>query len=235
MRIKPSTLLKGGGETGYALAEGAYRIDRVSLIDKSRHVVLYDGVLKIMNRDVLGKHYHHIWSDLNEVRKYIFAAIVLFVAGNILAIVIPTLGESVISTALEYFKPFKDKNVLELLVAIFLNNASSTFFTIVLGFLFGLGPVFGAVFNGIAVGAIVHVNPLNVFKIIPHGLFELPAVFIAWGLGIWCAGGLFHAARLTTIIVRVKKSLNIYLCIIVPLLIIAAIVEVLGIKILFGT
>lgn len=188
-----------------------------------------------MNRDVLGKHYHQIWSDLKEVRKYIFAAIVLFVAGNILAIAIPTVGESVISTALEYFKPFKDKNVLELLVAIFLNNASSTFFAIVLGFLLGLVPVFGAVFNGIAVGALVHMNPLNVLKIIPHGLFELPAVFIAWGLGMWCAGGLFQTARLTTIIVKVKKSLNIYLCIIVPLLIIAAIVEVVGITILFGT
>jgi len=188
-----------------------------------------------MNRNVLGKHYHRIWSDLKAVRKYIFAAIVLFVAGNILAIVIPTVGERVIAAALEYFKPFKDKNALELFVAIFLQNASSAFLAIVYGFLLGLVPAFGAFFNGIAAGAIVQVYPLDAFKIIPHGLFELPALFIAWGLGMWCAGGLFHAARLETIIFRIKKSLNIYLSLIVPLLIIAAVVEVCGIMVLFGT
>jgi stage II sporulation protein M len=185
-----------------------------------------------MNSAVLGNHYRQIRRDLNEVRKYILAAVLIFVAGNILAILIPSLGERVISAFLGYFKTFENKNVLELVVAIFLRNAFSAFFAILFGFLFGLVPVFGAAFNGIAVGAILHLNPLNFFKIIPHGLFELPAMFITWGLGIWCAGGLFHSPPISF---RIKRSLNIYLSIIVPLLIIAAIVEVLGIKILFGT
>ena len=90
-----------------------------------------------MNSGILGRHYHQIWSDLREARTYIFAAIVLFVAGNILVLLIPHVGEKVISLALEYFKPFKDKNYLELLVAIFLQNASSTFLAIIFGFLFG--------------------------------------------------------------------------------------------------
>jgi stage II sporulation protein M len=125
-----------------------------------------------------------------------------------------------------------NKNSIELLVFIFLKNASSAFFAIVFGFLFGLVPAFGAAFNGIAVGAVLNLNPLNFFKLLPHGIFELSAIFIAWGLGIWCAGGLFHSPPISF---RIKRSLNIYLSIIVPLLIIAAIVEVLGIKILFGT
>jgi stage II sporulation protein M len=182
-----------------------------------------------MNSAVITNHYRQIRSDLNEVRKYIFAAIVIFVAGIIVAILIPSLGKSVISLLLEYFKTFEHEKAPPLLIAIFLRNASSAFFAILFGFLFGLVPAFGAAFNGIAVGAILNMNPLNFFKIIPHGLFELPAMFISWGLGIWCAGGLFHAP---TIGFRIKRSLNIYLSIIVPLLIIAAIVEVLGIKIL---
>jgi len=171
-----------------------------------------------MIRDALGRHYHRIGSDLQEARAYIFAAIIIFVSGNILALLIPHVGEKVISLALEYFKPFKDKNYLELLVAIFLQNASSAFLAIAFGFLLGIIPVLGAVFNGIVLGALVHLDPLHIFMIIPHGLFELPAVFIAWGLGIWCAGGLFQARRLETIIVRIKKSLNIYLSVVVPLL-----------------
>lgn len=184
-----------------------------------------------MNGAVLVNHYRQIWRDLNEVRKYIFVAILIFVAGNISAILIPSLGERIISIFLEYLKTFKNTNALELLVAIFLQNAFSAFLAILFSFLFGLVPVFDAVFNGIAVGAILHLNPLNFFKIIPHGLFELPAMFIAWGLGIWCAGGLFHSPPISF---RIKRSLNIYLSIIVPLLIIAAIVEVYGIIILFG-
>jgi len=188
-----------------------------------------------MNRAALAQHYHRIWSDLQEARAYIVAAVLIFAAGGVLALLIPHVGEKVISLVLEYFKPFKDKQYLELVVAIFLQNASSAFLAIACGFLLGIIPVLGAFFNGIVLGAIVHLDPLHIFMIIPHGLFELPAVFIAWGLGIWCAGGLFHASSAQTVIVRVKKSLNIYLGVIVPLLILAAIIEVLAIKILSGT
>ena len=190
-----------------------------------------------MNGSAIINHYRQIWSDLKEAKKYIFAVIVIFVAGILSAIVIPLLGERLLSLFLEYLKTFKygQKDFLGLLIAIFCQNALSAFFAIVFGFFFGLVPIFGAVVNGIAAGAVLNLNPLNFFKLLPHGIFELPAIFIAWGLGMWCAGGLFHSPRLDTITFRVKRSLNIYLSIIVPLLIIAAIVEVLGIKILFGT
>lgn len=188
-----------------------------------------------MSRATLTKHYHRIWSDLQEARPYIIAAMLIFAAGGVLALLIPHVGEKVIALALEYFKPFKDKQYLELVVAIFLQNASSAFLAIAFGFVLGIVPLLGAFFNGIVLGAIIHLDPLHIFMIIPHGLFELPAVFIAWGLGMWCAGGLFHAQRLETITMRIKKSLRIYLSVIVPLLIIAAIVEVLGITILSGT
>jgi stage II sporulation protein M len=188
-----------------------------------------------MNRATLAQHYHRIWGDLREAQAYIVAAILIFAAGGVLALLIPHVGEKVIALVLEYFKPFKDKQYLELMVAIFLQNATSAFLAIALGFLLGIIPVLGAFFNGIVLGAIIRLDPLHIFMIIPNGLFELPAIFIAWGLGMWCAGGLFHAQRLETIPMRIKKSLHIYLSLIVPLLIIAAIIEVLAITILSGT
>jgi stage II sporulation protein M len=184
-----------------------------------------------MNGAIIANHYRQIFRDLKEVRRYIFAAIVIFVAGNIAAIVIPSLGENAIALLVEYFKTFKDENASPLLIAIFLKNASSALFAILFGFLFGILPAFGAAFNGIVVGAVLNLNPLNFFKIIPHGIFELPAMFISWGLGIWCAAGLFHSPGLN---LRIKRSLNIFFSIIVPLLIIAAIIEVFGTKIIFG-
>ena len=188
-----------------------------------------------MNRDAFAQYYHRIWSDLLEARAYIVAAILIFAAGSILALSIPRVGEKVIALVFEYFEPFKDKQYLELVVAIFLQNASAAFLAIAFGFVLGLIPLLGAFFNGIVLGAIIHLDPLHILMIIPHGLFELPAVFTAWGLGMWCAGGLFHAQRLETITIRIKKSLQIYLSLIIPLLIIAAIIEVSAIKILSGT
>jgi hypothetical protein len=53
-----------------------------------------------MNGALIANHYRKIWRDLNEVRWYIFAAIVIFVAGIILAILVPSLGEKVIAAIL---------------------------------------------------------------------------------------------------------------------------------------
>ena len=187
-----------------------------------------------MNGAVITNHYQQILRDLHEVRWYIFTAILIFVAGNVLAILIPALGENILRGVLEYLKTFKNKNALELVIAIFLKNASSALFAILFSFFFGLPPAFAAAFNGITMGAVLNLNPLNFFKLLPHGIFELPAMFIAWGLGLWCAVAFFPLPSLEVITFRIKRSLNIYLSIIVPLLIIAAIVEVLGIKILYG-
>jgi stage II sporulation protein M len=184
-----------------------------------------------MDVTVILNHYRQIWRDLKEVKWHIFAAIAIFVAGIIVPLIIPSIGKGVISEFLGYFKTFPHKTTLALLVAIFLKNALSALVAILLGFLLGIVPVFGAVFNGIAVGAVVNMNPLYAFMLIPHGIFELSAIFIAWGMGIWCAGGLFHPPAVS---IRVKRSLNIYLSVIVPLLVIAAIIEVYSAKILFG-
>ena len=185
-----------------------------------------------MNGAVITNHYWQIWRDLHEVRWYIFTAIVIFVSGIILAISVPSLGQKVIADIWEHLKTFKNKNVLELFIAIFLINASSALFAILFSFFFGFVPALAAAFNGIAMGAVLNLNPLNFFKLLPHGIFELPAIFIAWGLGLWCAVAFFPWPSLELITFRIKRSLNIYFSVIVPLLIIAAIVETFGIKIL---
>ena len=188
-----------------------------------------------MIKAIIANHYRKIWRDLHEVRWYIIAAILIFVAGNILAILVPSLGENILRDVLEFLKPFKNKNAPELVIAIFLRNASSALFAILFSFFFGLLPTLAAVFNGITMGAVLNRNPLNFFMLLPHGIFELPAIFIAWGLGLWCAIAFFPLPSLELITFRIKRSLNIYFSVIVPLLVIAAIVEVFVTKILFGT
>ncbi len=186
-----------------------------------------------MTKAHLKTHYLNIWQDLKEVRIFIFAAIALFLMGNILAWLNPQLRESIIAMFMEYFQTFQDKTLLQLTLAIFVNNATVAFLAILLGLFFGLLPVVAAVMNGIAVGAVLALSPLNLFKILPHAIFELPAIFIAWGLGLWCAGWLVHAPRWETVKVRLKRSLNIYASLILPMLVVAAVIEVVGGMIFF--
>jgi stage II sporulation protein M len=181
-----------------------------------------------MTKAHLKTHYLNIWQDLKEARTFIFAVIGLFLLGNILAWLNPQLSENIVALFIEYFKTFQDKTLLQLTLAIFVNNATVAFLAILLGLFFGLLPVFAAIVNGIGVGAVLAMSPVNFFKILPHAIFELPAIFIAWGLGLWCAGWLVHAPRWETVKVRLKRSLNIYVSLILPMLVVAAVLEVVG-------
>ena len=181
-----------------------------------------------MTKERFKKHYRKIWQDLKEARTFIFAAIALFLLGNILAWLNPQLSENIVALFIEYFQKFQDKTLLQLTLAIFLNNATVALFAIIFGFFFGLLPVLAAVVNGVAVGAVLAMNPVNLFKILPHAIFELPAIFIAWGLGLWCAGWLVHTPRWETAKARMKCSFNIYAFLILPMLVVAAVLEVVG-------
>ena len=91
-------------------------------------------------------------------------------------------------------------------------------------------PVCAAVANGLLLGLIVSfigevAYAKLVFLLIPHGIFEWPAMFIAWGLGLW--KGLGHRMNRVELsfMERVKKVNLAYFTFVFPLLVIAAVVE----------
>ncbi|UFJ40699.1 stage II sporulation protein M [Brevibacillus humidisoli] len=75
---------------------------------------------------------------------------------------------------------------------IFKNNVTSSVLMMVLGLFFAVFPISGLVSNGVLLGYILEmmssggINWLQVFVvgILPHGIFELPAVIFAASLGI---------------------------------------------------
>ena len=91
-------------------------------------------------------------------------------------------------------------------------------------------PIFNAFFNGTLLGyvyskAIVFEGYLVIWRLFPHGILELPAVFISLGLGVHLGAALFGKNKRETLITRSKKSLRVFLSVIVPLLILAALIE----------
>ena len=113
---------------------------------------------------------------------------------------------------------------------IFFNNVQSAFFGMIFGVLLGLFPVIFAITNGYVLGfvASVSVNAegiLILLRLFPHGIFELPAIFISLGLGLKIMTFIFEKNKLKTLKIYTKNSLRTFLFIIIPLLIIAAVIE----------
>ena len=107
----------------------------------------------------------------------------------------------------------------------FVHNLVATYIT-----LWGLIPVVTAIANGLILGWIVvtaaGLSPVDAATmLVPHGMFEWPAMMIAWGVGLWRGAGYRFRADSGTYFQRWKRSKYLFFLIILPLLLLAAIVE----------
>jgi uncharacterized membrane protein SpoIIM required for sporulation len=115
---------------------------------------------------------------------------------------------------------------LAFFVVIFLNNAFTCFLNIITGPLIGIFPLFSAVINGGLLGWLAHEEGLFVFLVVvPHGIFELPAYFLSVAIGLKLAREVLKPKGERQLRITLGESFRVYLRLIVPLLIIAAIIE----------
>ena len=135
---------------------------------------------------------------------------------------------------LEFLKELLERTegmgALELASFIFFNNLQSSLLGILLGFVFGIFPFLSSLFNGYVLGFVAQLSvkekgALILWRLIPHGIFELPAVFISFGLGIKFGTFIFKKKKVECFWNYLWNSLRIFILIIVPLLIVAAIIE----------
>ena len=113
------------------------------------------------------------------------------------------------------------------------NNISVSFLAFALGMTFGLGTLYLMVFNGLMVGTLAglcYSHSLSVpfwSFVLPHGVIELTAIFIAGGAGFLLGGALLFPGdlpRKDALLKRARQAGRLILgC--VPLLVIAGIVE----------
>ncbi len=180
------------------------------------------------------------WNYLKESRNYVYLAIALFVLGAIVGFAFPDFfGEYFNQIIKDLIEKTKDLNTGEMVFFIFQNNVLSSLMAVVLGFVLGVFPVASIVINGILLGYVMNKviaveGVLIIWRLVPHGIFELPAIFISVGLGIKFGMFLFvkKGKKSEEFRRRLWKSLKVFLTIVLPLLIIAAIIE--GVLIGFG-
>ena len=175
---------------------------------------------------------------LKRLYPYLKTSLVIFGSGIVIGLMsvthFPDLAGRFESSVVGFVKMFRGLSRFELAAAIFLNNALKTLFGILLGSLFGIIPVVFLLANGIALGVVFSLSVqsrgpwLSLLSILPHGILELPAVFLGTSIGLMVGSHvvkrLFGTAE-TTLGVELGRGLRFFCTVILPLLLIAALVE----------
>jgi uncharacterized membrane protein SpoIIM required for sporulation len=142
------------------------------------------------------------------------------------AILVPLLGIVIllllmyIVSIVESFKSVVFKYPAIILTAIF-GLLLAIFGLLMCGF-----PLFSAWLNGGLLGWLAQKEGLIVFlTIVPHGMFELPAYLLSMGIGLRLAREVLKRKEERELKMTLGEGLRVYFTLIVPLLIIAALIE----------
>ncbi|MCX8172114.1 MAG: stage II sporulation protein M [Archaeoglobaceae archaeon] len=170
-----------------------------------------------------------------EIRNIFITLSILFVLscfiGYYMVEFFPKFIKKEIEMLREFFKKFVSEtpSPLSIFVLILLNNSIKSFVAMVLGVLLGIVPVLFVVTNGIIVGVFANVigNEIGltsfILKIIPHGIIEIPAIILASSYGVWL--GIKFIRDRKNIDKHMRYASGKFVRIVLPMLIIAALIE----------
>ncbi|MBT4165419.1 stage II sporulation protein M [archaeon] len=129
--------------------------------------------------------------DLKLIRVYFWFSLIVFLGVTLFGAIFPVFFQEEV---LELLRNIIGQTIglgpLELTRFIMANNIQSSFFAMALGVFFGVIPLMIAVVNAYVLGfvinqAVVQEGPLIIWRLFPHGIFEIPAVLISISLGIY--------------------------------------------------
>jgi len=173
------------------------------------------------------------WQYLKESRIFIYAAVFFFFFFILIGAFVPA-PEIIEARIFEFIEELLQKTEgmshLELVRFLFLNNAQSAFFGMISGIVLGIFSLMVIIVNGYLLGfvAIRTINAegiLTLWRLVPHGIFELPALFISVGLGLKLGSFIFREKKWSSLKDYLSKSLRVFVFVVIPLLIIAALIE----------
>lgn len=183
------------------------------------------------------KQYAQVLWDLNDAGNALLVAVIIFLAGIVIGLNNPVWGDDLISAMKEVARHIAGKGMFLIIMAIFLRNSLSAAISVISGPLLGIVPALGAVTNGLLLGTVLsHLSGperINAMLLLaPHGILELPAISMAWGLGIWQGIWYFERSRKQTLRERRRETFRIFFIVILPLLLVAAAIEGIGITVI---
>lgn len=165
---------------------------------------------------------------LKSAKWYVVAIFGIFCLSFLIGFAFPVFfRQEIITFIREISMQFEGLGVGETIGKIFLNNLRASFLSTLFGIALGIFPVMSAVFNGYVVGFVSHeaVYSEGIFvlwRLLPHGIFEIPAVIISMALGLKLGLGFFRKEKFAD---NFCGAMKVFLFIVLPLLILAAVIE----------
>ncbi|HBI02869.1 MAG TPA: hypothetical protein DDY49_02425 [Paenibacillaceae bacterium] len=186
---------------------------------------------------------------IKDNRKYILLSFLLLLLGVIVGFIFKNQFQEYVQAVFKRMSGVVNQvdnitNPFSLLLLILKNNILAVISMIAIGLLsFGIYAIISLILNGVIIGFLMSmyagagVNPWGIFTVglLPHGIFEFPAIILACAIGIrlgvlaiqWLSGLLFGQKREKT-----KRNVQLFLKdfpflfgTVIVLLIIAAAVE----------
>jgi len=185
----------------------------------------------VKNSSFIRDNYASSWNFIKSSRNYILFVFFLFLLFITIGVIYPVfLEEQIKAYLLNLFESIETYGFLQLFLFILKNNASSALFGMILGIIFGIFPIMAVAMNGYVLGFVagksVEIAGLPILlRLIPHGIFEIPAVFISLGIGARLGLSIFTKAGRKSFNENLKNSIRTFVFIILPLLVIAALIE----------
>lgn len=182
-----------------------------------------------MKSKFLVKNYSACWKFLNESRWYVVFAVGIFALTFLIGFIYPIFfREEIFSFIANIIKTLEGKTTFELISFIFFNNLKASFMAIILGIIFGIFPLITGVVNGYVLGFVSRETASKeglavMWSLLPHGVFELPAIMLSIGIGLKIGTSIFRKKK--NLEYNLREGLRFFIFVIFPLLLIAGIIE----------
>ncbi|HNR44755.1 MAG TPA: stage II sporulation protein M [Methanofastidiosum sp.] len=187
---------------------------------------------------------NEVFATIKENKNLMLISLGLFLLGCISGFYIfkvvfnnnPEIIDSFLKEFQDMFGPLKEMTSLELFFTIFFVNTRTSFLIMMLGVFVGFFPFMSLWGNGTVVGLLYGKfiaeggnSLVFLMGILPHGVIEIPAILIAASQGFRLGKEIISPpsgkSRSESLRVNIWKGLKLF-AIIIPLLLIAALIEV---------
>lgn len=177
--------------------------------------------------------YKKSWKYIVESKKFIYSIVAIFFIFALVGFLFPIpdfLHNEILNFIRDILEKTENLSQSEMIWFILLNNIQSSFLGVLFGFIYGIFPLIVTIANGYVLGFVLSMSVesagvASLLKIVPHGIFELPAIFISLGLGLKFGTFVFQKNKAKSFKNYLINSLRIFILIVIPLLIIAGIIE----------
>ena len=178
---------------------------------------------------------------LYSIRVFLAITILLFlvsmIPGYLVAVYAHGTANQLLSGLENKAQTLTGQPPIQMMLGIFFNNALDGFLSMAFGLVIGLFPLFFILTNGMVIGIMLELMIVKygvaygtfifLVGIMPHGIFELPAIFISTSIGLKLGYEVMRTIflRKTDMVLELRNALMIFIFWILPMLLVAALIE----------